>query len=97
MSNSFICLFCNETNVEQRDWNKRCVKCREKQREKDVHEMQIIVGKSLPAARLVTEDGQEIWVDKFGREVTNPGYDIENDPRGWKYTGTEGKKRDTII
>lgn len=94
-----VCLFCNKNEILVRDWNKRCPECREKQSVKDAIEKEQIgmgIGKRLPAARIVTDDGKEVWVDKFGREVENPGYDLKNDPRGWGKTGTQPKKREII-
>lgn len=94
-----ICLFCGKNEIPIEDWNKRCGLCRAEQAKKDEIEKQQIdmgIGKRLPAARIVTDDGKEVWVDKFGREVDNPGYDLQNDPRGWQKTGTAPKEK-TII
>lgn len=89
------CLFCGQEEVDLADWNKRGPKCRAEQKEKDEEE-KIRIIKPLPAARIVTEDGREVWVDKFGREVENPGYDVKNDPRGWNKTGLVQGKREVI-
>jgi|SRR5581483_4298881 len=94
-----ICLFCHKDEVAIEDWNKRCLKCKAKVREKEEIEKKQLdmgIGKRMPAARIVTEDGREVWVDKFGREVDNPGYDLKNDPRGWQKTGTQPKERTLI-
>ena len=54
------------------------------------------VGKRLPAAVIKDDKGNEIVVDKFGKEVKDHGYDLKNDPRGWKTSGAQKAKR-TII
>lgn len=85
-----ICCFCNKNEVPLKDWNKRCSECREKQKQLDEAEIKEIesgIKKREPAAVITTEAGQKIFVDKFGREVDNPGYDLKNDPRGWSKTG----------
>lgn len=91
-----ICLFCKENKVPLKDWNKRCGSCKAKQEAIDQKEQEVIIGKRQPAAIIKTEDGRQVYVDKFGKEVENPGYDLKNDPRGFKYTGTT-KDRKTII
>lgn len=94
-----ICLFCKKNEVEIEDWNKRCTECRAKQKQKDEIEKQQInvgIGKRMPAAVITLDNGQKVFVDKFGQEVDNPGYDLEHDPRGWSYTGAKQKER-TII
>ena len=97
MTQTAICLFCHETEVPIADWNKRCPKCKAKQQKIDEEEQsRMIIGQRLPAARIVTDDGKEVWVDKFGKPVDNPGYDLKNDPRGWQKTGTQGTKRTVI-
>lgn len=96
MTDKAICLFCKDTEVLIADWNKRCPKCKEKQTSKDEQEKKITVGKRMPAARIVTKDGKEVWVDKFGEPVDSPGYDLKNDPRGWKKTGTQPNIREVI-
>jgi hypothetical protein len=98
-----ICLHCKKNEVPIENWNKKCDECREKQAKKDAIEMAQIdmgIGKRLPAAVLdvdIKGKTQKVFVDKFGREVENPGYDLEGDPRGWGYTKTEPKKRDVIV
>ena len=97
-----ICLFCNKYEVPIERWNKRCTDCATKQAQKDTIEKQQIdmgIGKRLPAAIIeITDKGktQEVFVDKFGREVENPGYDLKNDPRGWNYTRTQKGSRSII-
>lgn len=75
----------------------RCPQCRKEQKEKDEQEQRVMVGQRSPAAMITTEDGQTVMVDKFGKEVDNPGYDLKNDPRGWTFSGTRPKKRETIL
>ena len=92
-----VCLFCNVSEVALKDWNKRCAKCREKQRKIDEAEQKnFSIGQAMPAAVITTEDGTKVFVDKFGREVPNPGYDLENDPRGWSYT-RGGNNKKTVV
>ena len=94
-----VCLYCKETEIPIEDWNKRCKNCRAKQKEIDEREKQQIemgIGRRTPAAVITTEDGRQVYVDKFGREVQNPGYDLQNDPRGQKVSGIEKSKK-TII
>ena len=56
----------------------------------------VIVGKRNPAAVIKDEQGREIFVDKSGKEVKNPGYDLKKDPRGWGFTGTKPATRRVI-
>lgn len=95
-----VCMFCHKNKVPIEDWNKRCEECRKKQAIKDKEEeaRMIMTGKRLPAAVLeVGAEKQEVFVDKFGKEVDNPGYDLKNDPRGWKYTGKIKQNRTMIL
>lgn len=86
-----ICLFCKKNEVPMEKWNRRCDECKVKQAAKDEIEKQQIdvgIGRRIPAAVITIEkNGQKVFVDKFGREIDNPGYDLNNDPRGWKHTG----------
>ncbi|HDY90311.1 MAG TPA: hypothetical protein ENH82_19600 [bacterium] len=54
------------------------------------------VGRRMPAAVITTKDGRKIYVDKFGKEIKNHGYDLDNDPRGFKTTG-RGKSNVKVI
>lgn len=87
-----ICLFCKKNEVPMSRWNRRCDECRQKQAQKDENEKKQIdmgIGKRIPAAVITIDNtGQKVFVDKFGREIENPGYDLENDPRGWRHTKT---------
>lgn len=93
-----ICLFCQTHQVPLSQWNKRCPVCREEQAKKDHAERERLLqlGKRDPAAIIETENGAQVFVDKFGQEVENPGYDLKNDPRGWSKTGTRPKKVEMI-
>jgi len=100
-----ICLFCKETEIDIKDWNKRCPKCREKQRVEDEKEMAQIdmgIGKRLPAAVIEVLDsegnptGQKVVVDKFGREVEDHKYDLKNDPRGSNVSGIKRSEKEII-
>lgn len=92
-----LCLFCHKNKVPMRDWNKRCPSCKAEQKKKDEEEQRILIGKREPAAVIKPEEGGEVFVDKFGKEVDNPGYDLVNDPRGWKYTGAKRRERQVIL
>lgn len=97
-----VCMFCKEAEVRIEDWNRRCTMCKAKQRARDeVEKMQIDVGvgKRQPAAIIEVNnaDKTKVYVDKFGREVENPGYDLTHDPRGWGYSGTKPVERKTIL
>lgn len=81
------CLFCKKNLVERKRWNLPCEECGKKQVEEIKKESGVVVGNRKPAARLVNDEGHEVYVDKFGVEVDNPGYDLEHDPRGWEHTG----------
>lgn len=92
-----LCGFCGESLVLLKDWNKRCDKCRT---QKDIGDRKsnIIIAKSKPAAVIELEGtDQKVFVDKNGKEVDNPGYDLNNDPRGYKYTNGSSTKGKTYI
>lgn len=91
-----LCLFCKVNRVPLKDWNKRCSECKEKQSAIDREEQRVNVGARQPAAIIEIEGGQKVFVDKFGNEVPNPGYDLVNDPRGYNYTGKAQPKRTFI-
>lgn len=100
-----ICLFCNKTEIPLTDWNKRCSDCKQKLLKEEENEQQKIrlgLLQRTPAAIIkVTESNNkehDVYVDKFGVETDNPGYDLKNDPRGWGKTGNVPaiKKRDVL-
>ena len=93
---SATCMFCHTNKVPLKDWNKRCSDCKKLQQTKDEEEQRVNVKSRQPAAIITTEGGEKIFVDKFGKEVKNPGYDLQNDARGFKYTGTAPKQRTFI-
>lgn len=83
-----ICLFCNKERVPLADWNKRGPNCKAKlkvEQEKEEKNQSVIIGKRLPAAIINPDAAPEenVFVDKFGKETENPGYDLKNDPRGY--------------
>ena len=94
-----VCLFCHKNKVPIEQWNKRCPECKELQRKKDEDEQKtILIGERKPAAVLeVGQQKSEVWVDKLGNEVKNPGYDLKHDPHGWKYTGKDRSERTMIL
>lgn len=83
-----ICLYCKKNEVEPERWNKKCEECKQQDPEEDP-EAGLSVGQRQPAAVWENEQGEQIFVDKFGREVDNPGYDTKSDPRGWQFTGAQ--------
>lgn len=91
-----LCGFCGQSLVLMKDWNKRCAECKV---EKEVERHNDIVMKKGDPAAVITIDGtsQKVFVDKNGNEVDNPGYDLNNDPRGYKYTNGESTRGQTYI
>lgn len=87
-------MWCKKNPVDLKRWNKRCDECKEKGVTKKKSEVEI--GQAQPAAVLTDKRGKQVFVDKFGKVVDNPGYDLNNDPRGWKYNGKE-KKDQTMV
>lgn len=87
------CLFCNDPahQVPIQRWNMRCAECKKIQTKKDEEEQRLSIQSRDPAA-IIHPDGTEkteVFVDKFGKETKNPGYNLKEDPRGWKFTGTQ--------
>lgn len=91
-----VCLFCKENRVPIKKWNKPCEDCKSKQK-KTKTSVDLGIGKRQPAAVWENEDGDKIVVDKFGVPVEDHGYDLDNDPRGHKTTGTSKGKKEIII
>lgn len=91
-----LCAYCHKNLVPIGKWNRKCDECKEKAKEKkaDVKKTGRGLTTRIPAAVIKTDDGTEVFVDKFGKEVDNPGYDLKNDPRGWGFTK---KKKDVTI
>lgn len=87
-----ICLRCKTNPVPADRAMRPCRECTTKTSTNGG----VIMGKRQPAAVIKTEDGKEIFVDKSGKEVRNPGYDLKKDPRGWDHTGTRPKSRSVI-
>lgn len=90
------CPKCGQNPVAR--WNQLCEDCQKVQGapSKTVGEKLNSVGKRVPAAVLQNEKGERIFVDKFGNEVKNHGYNLDDDPRGYHTTGTV-KNKPTII
>lgn len=89
-----LCITCKKNEVSIEKWDRPCADC--KQKKEAVKSEGPIIGSRPPAAVLETEDGVKVFVDKNGKETKNPGYDLQRDPRGWKYNGRAVKKS-TII
>lgn len=92
-----LCLTCRKNPVPVGRWNLPCEECRAKKAD-DHEKKDISIHQRQPAAVIKPDDTENtnIFVDKHGKEVRNPGYDLENDPRGWKFTGKK-PIRGTII
>lgn len=88
-----FCIKCKVSKVPVRSWDRPCKSCRTKIKKKGAN---LKIGKRQPAAVLKTETGAQVFVDKFGNEVKDHGYDLEKDPRGWEKTG-QLKKKGTLI
>lgn len=97
-----VCFFCRKNKVSRVFWNKPCMDCRHKIKKAVLTQAAakvepVKLAHRLPAARLQLDatrldQAEDIYVDKYGRKVENPGYDPVNDPRGWIATGTVQKK-----
>ena len=91
------CSFCNVTEIPASRWNLRCDDCKMKLgRERIKNKPTVRVGRRMPAAVVTEADGRQVFVDKHGKEVKDHGYNIEDDPHGWKATG-KLKQRPTLI
>lgn len=90
-----VCLYCNKNPVPLAKWNRRCDECRAKVEEK-TSTIEVNIGHPQPAAVLEDDNGNKIFVDKFGNKLDNTGYDLENDPRGYKFTGLQPEKLDIL-
>lgn len=89
-----LCMGCRKNSVKR--WNQRCSDCKKNNIEKP-SKIAVVLGKSQPAAILTDKNGNEIYVDKFGNKTENPGYDMQRDPRGWKYSGKQKKSKSIVI
>ena len=90
-----LCLYCRQNFVPLNKWNSRCSECLVKYHSKSKKLNTKAVSSREPAA-IIEAKGHEVFVDKFGKEVDNPGYDTKNDARGWNYTG-KSKRTKTVI
>lgn len=79
-----LCSFCGEGLVSVARWNMRCSTCKSNNNTKTYNA--VTVSKRDPSAIIHTDEGEKVFVDKFGREVDNPGYDLENDRHGKHFT-----------
>lgn len=83
-----LCIKCRVHRVPARKWDTPCEVCKGEEEDQQIKAgKDVSVGKRMPAAVIKTEDGREIVVDKFGKEVSDHGYDLKNDPKGWKKVG----------
>lgn len=90
-----LCIQCKKNKVPLGKSLRPCEECR-KSKSRTSSPGDVAVSQGEPAAIVETDEGQKIFVDKFGKEVPNPGYDLKNDPRGWRHTG-KLKDKPTII
>lgn len=91
-----LCLMCKINYVQQKDWQRPCDSCRNKA-DNIEQTKSVVVGRRMPAA-VIDSNGRKIFVDKLGNEVKDHGYDLTNDPRGWKRNGyLPNSKKDIII
>lgn len=101
------CYLCKKNKVPLALWNRPCDECKQKLKaaianpqavtEEEAKVIPFKLGRKMPAARIEKSETritprEDIYVDKYGRKVENPGYDPINDPRGWKATGTINRK-----
>jgi hypothetical protein len=89
-----ICIKCKKNTVARSKALRPCSECLKKN--SPTTEVGIAIGHRDPAAVIEPVTGAEVFVDKFGKEVKNPGYDLKNDPRGWGFTGKHQGKRVVI-
>lgn len=75
--NVTLCIVCKKNRVPMNRWQIPCKKCRRKAKS----QQNVRIGKKIPAA-VVEQNGKRIFVDKFGKEVKDHGYDLDRDPRG---------------
>ena len=91
-----LCYVCKTNLLPLAKGNRPCDECKKKQIEYGpTSDVGVQFAKRDASAVIETESGQEVFVDKFGNDVDNPGYDTKNDPRGWRRSGT--KKKTKII
>ena len=85
-----VCLFCNTNKVPLKKRTLRCADCKAKATDDS---NTIVVSERKPAAVIETPNGDKVFVDVHGKEVTNHPYDLKNDPRGDKVAGLAPKER----
>lgn len=85
------CLYCKKNDVPAERWNRRCDECKARS-VSQVGNSGVVLGSRQPAAVIETEGGQRVFVDKFGKEVKNHGYDLDKDPRGYQRNNMVNKK-----
>lgn len=88
------CLYCHTEEVDQKKWSRPCVKCLKLQSSKS--KVNVEIGKRLPSAVIVDDNGNKVFVDKFGVEVEEHDYDLDSDPRGWKTAGLISDENEII-
>lgn len=100
LEDTVLCVKCRKNPVPANRPLRPCQECRYNDSEapQNIDLGTPAVGTKLPAARVVSNDGKkEVYVDKFGKVVDNPGYDLDNDPRGYYHTGRLKRKGTVTI
>ena len=90
-----LCGYCHKNTIPIGKWNRPCKSCKKKKDTQSEQEGVYLKNKE-PSAIIKDEKGREIYVDKYGDVVENPGYDLKEDPRGWKYTGKRTRNKEII-
>ena len=90
-----LCITCKINPVPLSNALRPCDSCRKK-KAKTKAQTTLRMGQREPSAIIETDNGTKVFVDKTGKEVSNPGYDLTNDPRGHRFTGTVGRERKRI-
>lgn len=101
-----LCKYCGKGRVPVTKATRRCSECKGQGEETPGNG--VTLGHRVPAATVkptitkstgeVTTAPNRAFVDKFGKEIENPGYDLDHDPNGWGFTGTKPiKERITIV
>jgi len=78
-----VCRICRTTKVPKIKAMIKCENCKSKR----TVDAGIGISNRQPAAIIQTESGEKVFVDAHGKEVEGHGYDLKNDPKGYKKQG----------
>lgn len=92
-----MCSFCHKGLIPANRWYKRCELCKGNNVDKSKSRKVSAIQNRDPSAIIETESGAKVFVDKYGKEVDNPGYDLQNDSHGRDYTHTREKFESQVI